>query len=253
MIGADAPLLVYQSAHDHPLLAVGASVGMESRAVPMRWTRSTLQRRSGLRCVHRRGSEDACARCVPIRFVSATSTALDASTSRFRRTRPSSTLARLLEHADRVAELHRATRRDVLDSAVRRARTHQLADIGIALSAQRDPVKLLETLLTQARELADCDAGSLYLIEETAGVRSLHFKLAQNDTASVPFKEARLPLTTDSLSGYVALTGNELCDCRCVSDRCVGAVFVQSFVRRTGRLPNAIAARACRCAITKDA
>ena len=55
-------------------------------------------------------------------------------------------------------------------------------------------------LLTQARELADCDAGSLYLIEEIAGVRSLHFKLAQNDTANVPFKEARLPLTTDSLS-----------------------------------------------------
>ncbi len=123
---------------------------------------------------------------------------------------PTSALSRLLGHANRVAELHRVTRRDVLDSAVRRTRTHQLADIGIALSAQRDPVKLLETLLTQARELADCDAGSLYLIEETAGVRSLHFKLAQNDTANVPFKEARLPLTTDSLSGYVALSGNEL-------------------------------------------
>ena len=126
---------------------------------------------------------------------------------------------------------------------MRRTRTHQLADIGIALSAQRDPVKLLETLLTQARELADCDAGSLYLIEEIAGVRSLHFKLAQNDTANVPFKEARLPLTTDSLSGYVALTGNELNDRRRVSDRSVGTVLVQSFVRRTGRLQDALVAR----------
>ena len=38
----------------------------------------------------------------------------------------------------------------------------------------------------------------------------LQFKLAQNDSAVVPFKEARLPLTSESLCGYVALTGEEL-------------------------------------------
>src|SRR5262249_45452235 len=86
----------------------------------------------------------------------------------------------------------------------------QLTEIGIALSAQRDPTILLETLLTQARRLADCDAGSLYLIEESSGVRSLHFRLAQNDSVRVPFSETRLPLASSSLSGYVALTGNEL-------------------------------------------
>jgi hypothetical protein len=156
----------------------------------------------------------------------------------------------VLEHANRVAELHRVTRRDVLDSAVRRARTHQLADIGIALSAQRDPVKLLETLLTQARQLADCDAGSLYLIEEIAGVRSLHFKLAQNDTASVPFKEARLPLTTDSLSGYVALTAmNSRLQTRTRSMR-------RSHTRSIAHSTNSSAigpgpCSCCRCVITK--
>ena len=119
-------------------------------------------------------------------------------------------LEKLLAHARRVWELHGVARLDHADAMVRRRRSRQLADIGIALSAQRDPEQLLELLLTQARQLADCDAGSLYLVEESGGVRSLHFKLAQNDTASVPFKEARLALTTDSLSGYVALTGREL-------------------------------------------
>jgi len=208
MIGADAPLLVYQSTRDHPLLLQARQLGWKVERAD---TVDPVEAAAAAICVACTDAEAGTLRALcPDSVCVGTSTAVERTDVSLPEDAPLSTLARLLEHANRVAELHRVTRRDVLDSAVRRARTHQLADIGIALSAQRDPVKLLETLLTQARQLADCDAGSLYLIEEIAGVRSLHFKLAQNDTASVPFKEARLPLTTDSLSGYVALTGNEL-------------------------------------------
>jgi HD-GYP domain-containing protein (c-di-GMP phosphodiesterase class II) len=208
MVGADAPLLIYQSTQDHPLPLLARQSGWRVESAD-----SVAPAEAALAavCVACSDSEARTLRALcPDSICIGTSGALDGVDVCVPVNATSGTLARLLAHAGRVAELHRATRRDVLDSAMRRARTHQLTDIGIALSAQRDPVKLLEILLTQARELADCDAGSLYLIEETAGVRSLHFKLAQNDTASVPFKEARLPLTTDSLSGYVALTGNEL-------------------------------------------
>ena len=119
-------------------------------------------------------------------------------------------LASLLGHARQVADLHNAARHHETESALRQARTRQLADIGIALSTERDPVRLLETILSEARRLADCDAGSLYLVEESGTDRMLQFKLAQNDSAVVPFKEARLPLTSESLCGYVALTGEEL-------------------------------------------
>jgi HD-GYP domain-containing protein (c-di-GMP phosphodiesterase class II) len=208
MIGADAPLLVYQSTRDHPLLLQARQLGWKVERAD---TMDPVEAAAAAICVVCTHAEAEALRALcPDSVCVGTSTAIEHTDVSLPEDAPANTLARLLEHANRVAELHRVTRRDVLDSAVRRARTHQLADIGIALSAQRDPVKLLETLLTQARQLADCDAGSLYLIEEIAGVRSLHFKLAQNDTASVPFKEARLPLTTDSLSGYVAVTGNEL-------------------------------------------
>jgi HD-GYP domain-containing protein (c-di-GMP phosphodiesterase class II) len=119
-------------------------------------------------------------------------------------------LSKVLNHALQIGELHRAARTNERDLDVRRRRTRQLDDIGIALSTQRDPTLLLETILTEARRLAGCDAGSLYLIDETDGVRRLSFKLAQNDTAAVSFQETRLPVTAASLSGYVALTGREL-------------------------------------------
>ena len=91
-----------------------------------------------------------------------------------------------------------------------RGRVRKLADIGVALTTQTDPDQLLDTLLTQARQLADCEAGSLYLMEPAEIGVSLLFKLAQNDVVPVEFREERLPMTTESISGYVALTGREL-------------------------------------------
>jgi len=91
-------------------------------------------------------------------------------------------------------------------------RTRELSslnEIGMALSSEQDYDKLLDLILTKSREVTNCDAGSLYLLDEAkdAGNR-LMFKLVQNDTLTdLKFKEYALPLTRTSLAGYVALTG----------------------------------------------
>ncbi len=106
---------------------------------------------------------------------------------------------------------------------------HELNQIGMALSAEHDPKKLLELILTKSREFTSSDAGSVYLVEGLAdGERQsllftpapdgsplpdespreqLRFKLAQNDTVAVPFREATMEINEHSVAGYVALTG----------------------------------------------
>lgn len=114
---------------------------------------------------------------------------------------------------------------------------HELNQIGVALSAEHDPERLLELILTKSREFTGSDAGSLYLVEaqespsehqsllfsqslngeseagavapasqETCSAR-LRFKLAQNDTVEVPFREVTMDVDVNSIAGYVALTG----------------------------------------------
>lgn len=92
----------------------------------------------------------------------------------------------------------------------RRKRMAQFSDIALSLSTQMEFDDLLQTILLEARRLADCDAGSLYLLDERDDETSLIFKLAQNDSVDVPFMEKRLPVTSTSLAGYVAASGTEL-------------------------------------------
>ena len=120
------------------------------------------------------------------------------------------TLEPLLRHGEehwrgklRVMELYR-------EVGARRQRMGQLSEIALSLSTQMDFDELLETILLEARHLAGCDAGSLYLIDESDDTPSLIFKLTQNDTIDVPFREQRLPLSPESLAGYVAQTGRML-------------------------------------------
>lgn len=92
----------------------------------------------------------------------------------------------------------------------RRERMRQLSDIACALSTRMEFPELLETILREARRLAGCEAGSLYLVDDEGDEPELVFKLAQNDAVDVPFVEARLPMTPTSLAGYVALSGEPL-------------------------------------------
>jgi len=101
-----------------------------------------------------------------------------------------------------------------LDGALARKgdELHELNAIGVALSAERDIDKLLETILRKSREITAADAGSLYLVErgsreEETSDDQLRFKLTQNDSVAVPFAEFTMPLTETSMAGYAALTG----------------------------------------------
>jgi HD-GYP domain-containing protein (c-di-GMP phosphodiesterase class II) len=118
-------------------------------------------------------------------------------------------LKRKLERAHEFLSSRRVIRQ--LESAVDRKgrELNELNKIGVALSAERDIDKLLERILTKSRAITGADAGSLYLVERdrvNGDVRAerLRFKLAQNDSVTVPFKESTFPLDDSSIAGYAA-------------------------------------------------
>ncbi len=98
--------------------------------------------------------------------------------------------------------------------------TAKLNEIGIALSRERNPERVLDLILTSARDLIGCDAGSLYLVRKKEGApanrndfladKELLFTLAQNDSVDFPFKATPLPITHTSIAGHVAITGKPL-------------------------------------------
>jgi HD-GYP domain-containing protein (c-di-GMP phosphodiesterase class II) len=113
------------------------------------------------------------------------------------------------------------TRREANDKlALANSEIHELNHIGAALSAEHETRELLELILTKCRQITRADAGSLYLVEEqepgdeSGMVRDhrqpnkfLRFKMAQNDTVHVPFREVVLPIGESSIAGYVAQHG----------------------------------------------
>lgn len=87
----------------------------------------------------------------------------------------------------------------------------KLLSIGTALSGSYDLDELLHLILSKSREITWSDAGSVYLIDRSKGDPKLYFKVAQNDSLShLAFQEFAIPLTLQSLAGYVALTGESL-------------------------------------------
>lgn len=119
-------------------------------------------------------------------------------------------VAPLLKHAAHYWESQQIAKAHFADLGLKQKQLTQLTDIGLVLGAQVEPDKLLATILTEARAIANCDAGSLYLVDESGQEPMLAFKLAQNDTLDLTFTETLIPLSDKSLAGYVALTGKEL-------------------------------------------
>src|SRR3989442_142287 len=84
----------------------------------------------------------------------------------------------------------------------------ELNQIGAALAAERDTARLLDLILTKAREITSSDAGSLYLVEavdspapspqslapgeDVEPAKLLRFAIAQNASISVPFRTTTL-------------------------------------------------------------
>ena len=85
----------------------------------------------------------------------------------------------------------------------------KLNQIGIALSSEINLGKLLELIVREARGFTHADAGSLYIVDKDR----LFFHVAQNETLSrrpdppPGFKPYPLPLSKQSIAGYVAITG----------------------------------------------
>src|SRR5580765_5188610 len=59
----------------------------------------------------------------------------------------------------------------------------RLIELGIALSAERNHDRLLEMILLGAKELANADGGTLYLVSEAG--RELRFEIMRNDTMGI--------------------------------------------------------------------
>ncbi len=105
-----------------------------------------------------------------------------------------------------LTEMYQAFTRQLVQAS---EEIDELNRIGTALSAERDVDKLLAMILRKSREITGADAGSLYLVEEGAdgNMRRLRFALAENDSVSVPFRQVTMEISSRSIAGYVAMTG----------------------------------------------
>ncbi|GAC1404808.1 MAG: HD family phosphohydrolase [Candidatus Velthaea sp.] len=116
-------------------------------------------------------------------------------------------------NAAAVLELTAEAQRLRADAGAMSYESEHLLRIGLALSAERDITRLQQTIVRSARELTSADSGSLFLLEDDAetGERKLRFAVAQTGPGdSGSYLGAMLPLSRDSISGYVATTGKLL-------------------------------------------
>jgi len=89
--------------------------------------------------------------------------------------------------------------------------------LATAISSAHDLAALLQQILSQSRYLTGCDAGTIFLIETDrhGGDRQLRFAAFQNNSlqtggAGDDAPELRLPVSTQSLVGWTAHTGEVL-------------------------------------------
>ncbi|GLS05087.1 HD family phosphohydrolase [Chitiniphilus shinanonensis] len=107
--------------------------------------------------------------------------------------------------------------RPQLDRDALRERLEKLNAVGIALSGESDIARLTEAILMAAKELANADAGTLYIVRDGA----LHFEIAITDrlgrkvggTSGVPVGLPPVPLAhpdgTPNLNNVVACAANQ--------------------------------------------
>ena len=89
-----------------------------------------------------------------------------------------------------------------------RARMDRLNEVGRALVAEQHLDKLLDLILSQGRALLRAEAGSLYLVDDDG--KELIFAHTQNAKLDLPYHRFRMPITTTTLAGFVAATGESL-------------------------------------------
>ncbi len=83
----------------------------------------------------------------------------------------------------------------------------RLHHVGRALASEQNLDRLLDLILTSARELVSAEAGSIYLVMGEENDRELLFAHTQNARVKWPSERFRMPLTPKAIAGYVASTG----------------------------------------------
>ena len=85
-----------------------------------------------------------------------------------------------------------------------------LIKIGRSLSIEKDMPKLLRQILMLSKKITGADAGSIYLVEEDDNGKRIRFKYSHTFSKDLPLEEFVIPYDTNSIAGYVAITGKVL-------------------------------------------
>jgi len=86
----------------------------------------------------------------------------------------------------------------------------KLNEIFIDLSAERNPQRLLATILVKAMDLTLATGGLLYMVQETDGELYFRLRITNDQSDEVKFQHLSNKVVENSVCGYVALTGKLL-------------------------------------------
>src|SRR5512133_4194877 len=86
----------------------------------------------------------------------------------------------------------------------------RLHEVGRALASEQNLDRLLDLILTKARELVMAEAGSIYLLTGDEDHPELLFAHTQNARVSLPFARVAMPISREALAGFVALSRESL-------------------------------------------
>ncbi|MFC1814218.1 HD domain-containing phosphohydrolase [Thermodesulfobacteriota bacterium] len=123
-----------------------------------------------------------------------------------------------------IVIMHDVSKRKLGEKALLESETkyRSFAQIGLALSGEKDISTLLEIIVDNARVLSNADAGTLYILDDDK--QHLRFEILQNNTMKTrmggksgdDFSLPRVPLYKDgkpnhsNVSSYTALTGKTI-------------------------------------------
>lgn len=85
-----------------------------------------------------------------------------------------------------------------------------LIEIGRDLMRERDTDRLLRRILEVSRFITGADAGSIFLAEGSDANPLLRFKYTHTASMPLPYEEFTMTRSTNSIAGYVSLTGETL-------------------------------------------
>jgi len=85
-----------------------------------------------------------------------------------------------------------------------------LISIGKSLSFEKDPDRLLRSILYLSKKITGADAGSIYLVVNGTDGKKLKFTYSHTFSKVLDYETFTMPLNENSIAGYVAVTGQVL-------------------------------------------